>query len=248
MADKKKRSVAKPTPVSKKNTLDKSKIESKPVRSLLIRRIGMVIVVLAVFFFVRLMQRNNSATPQKEVTQTQQLQQSPEAPPVKHEEIDIGPSATFGAELTSLNHNFTISVPEGWNLINDTVFDYAQGIGLERITYVAGMPSVVEAGLGRRGPGVTTAAFSIHNYADQPGLLKLPDSAETLATTEGIVGRKVLLISDGSNVPGSEAGTKFYSYQFEKNGRITSATYVRGPNDPPQLKVVEDTLQTLKLP
>lgn len=155
---------------------------------------------------------------------------------------------SYGAMLTSLNKQFTISIPDGWTVTNDTEIDYALAVGGQNMIYKKGAPTKIVNALGHRGGGITTTSFVVQFSKDAlDQYYSASKETGTIKLNNGKEGKKYLLVSDGGpDDVGTIKGTKFYGYQFKNEKGSTIINYTLSPSDSDQLEVVENVVKTLK--
>lgn len=151
-------------------------------------------------------------------------------------------------ELKSHNNKFSIQLPDGWIVTNDTELDYAHAVGLENMTYAPGKPATIQNKMGFRGGGPTTTNFIIQ-FGDTTHLenyFSNSEYQETIKTNAGVEGKKYLYTAkEGDEM--FTPGTKSYGYQFTNGSKTMVISYMKLPGDPDQLTIVEDAIRTLKL-
>ncbi len=157
-------------------------------------------------------------------------------------------TAKMSTTLTSYKNAFSLQIPDGWKVTNDTETDYAHAIGLENMTYTPGTPAVITNALGHRGGGITISEFMIQagSPTDLDNYYSASEYQGTLKTNAGLEGKKYLHTSEGGDETVSPKGTKSYGYLFSNGKKTTVITYQQLPGDPDQLDVVEQAIKTFQ--
>jgi|GEM_PF-5956094 len=155
--------------------------------------------------------------------------------------------ASMTVTATSRNNHFSLNILDGWKVTNDTESDRLTALGLENITYAPNTPATVINDIAFRGGGPTAAYFSIQ--LTDPTVENSAEEDEEFVTNEGLKGKKSLTVSGGYEGEGVSIakGTKFYGFRFTKKDKVIVANYVVAPNEPDQIKLVEDMMKTLKV-
>jgi|SRR3989344_6256642 len=157
-------------------------------------------------------------------------------------------NAKYITVLTSRNNKFSIGIPDGWTVTNDTESDYIHAIGIENMSYDAGNPAKIIDAFGHRGGGPTVASFILQfsNTSGLNGYFSASESQGAFTTTNGAKGEKYLYTAKQNADEMLVVGSKSYGYKFDYEDKTIVITYLKLPSDVDQLQIVEDAIKTLK--
>jgi len=175
-------------------------------------------------------QASETLTPQTELTDK-----------VATETADVG----LATRLSSLNNIFSMQLPDGWHVTNDTKQAFAAAIGIENLTYKKGVPATVTDEIAYQGGGTPRTRFSVRygSVADLGNYFINSQQTGTLTTGSGLQAAKYLYVApEGSELT---AGAKNYGFKITKNDHVIIVNYLVLPTDIPELTAVEAAVATL---
>src|SRR3989304_5696222 len=103
---------------------------------------------------------------------------------------------------------FSLLIPDGWIVTNDTELDYAHAFGLGNITYQKGKPAQVKNQLGHRGGGVPGARFVIQSgkSSDLASYFAYSEEIGAIKTNGGLEGKKYVYTDKSDDEPPGKPG------------------------------------------
>lgn len=150
--------------------------------------------------------------------------------------------------LISHNNKFSINIPDGWTVTNDTELDYVHAIGLDNMTYSKDGTTEIINEIGLRGGGPTIASFVMQygSYSDLENYYSASLETGTITTDSGLVGKTYLYTANQDPNEMLVIGSRSYGYRFISGDNIAVITYLKLPTDPDQLTIVENAIKSFK--